>query len=163
MHPAGTEYYLNYLAYKEDILRKHRKAMHAEGIMDEADIFTDQERFLRGRERDLRGENMKRMGSWAFSNGLGSACNGRRFAVTEKGIMALEPLLAERGDRVVLVFGADVPFLFRECPVEVSREMFGKRKCWYLVGECLVHGIMDGEGLKEPGEGSSQGGDFVVL
>ena len=40
-----------------------------------------------------------------------TACYGRRFAVTERGYMALVPHCAEVGDRVALFLDAPVPFV----------------------------------------------------
>jgi hypothetical protein len=59
--------------------------------------------------------------------------------------MAIVPLLTEPGDRVCLIFGADVPFILRKIPLRQSRERYGERQCYALVGESFVHGIMDGE------------------
>ena len=61
------------------------------------------------------------------------ATENRRFAVTDFGWMGLVPMEAEAGDQVVAFAGADVLF--------VLRAMGG----WYvIVGECYVHGLMDG-------------------
>ncbi|TVY38342.1 Heterokaryon incompatibility protein 6,OR allele [Lachnellula subtilissima] len=59
----------------------------------------------------------------------------RRFCVTNNGLMALVPAGTKDGDVVCVIRGAQTPFILR--PVEG----------WtcQLVGECYVHGIMDGE------------------
>ena len=61
------------------------------------------------------------------------ATENRRFAVTDTGFMGLVPMEAEAGDQVVAFAGADALF--------VLRAMGG----WnVIVGECYVHGYMDG-------------------
>ncbi|TVY51984.1 Heterokaryon incompatibility protein 6,OR allele [Lachnellula cervina] len=63
----------------------------------------------------------------------------RRFCVTNNGLMALVPAGTKNGDVVCVIRGAQTPFILR--PVEG----------WtcQLVGECYVHGIMDGEMMDE--------------
>lgn len=76
---------------------------------------------------------------------------GRGVCLTEKGFVGRVPLTAEVGDRVAVLFGVDVPFLLREH----GDGMFK------LVGECYIHGIMDGEVMTRHGiEDLSQ--DFVI-
>ncbi|MCJ1400145.1 hypothetical protein MMC11_003349 [Xylographa trunciseda] len=60
---------------------------------------------------------------------------GRKFMVTEGGLMGLGPPDAAKGDKVVVLFGCSVPVLLRN-PAS---------KWWTFVGESYVHGIMDGE------------------
>ncbi|KAL6864448.1 heterokaryon incompatibility domain-containing protein [Trichoderma novae-zelandiae] len=74
----------------------------------------------------------------------------RRFAVTRGGYFVLGPDALQEGDVVVLLRGGKTPFLLRE----VLRESDdgagsgggGGGGDWVLVGECYVHGLMDGEG-----------------
>ena len=54
--------------------------------------------------------------------------------------MGLGPAGAEVGDLVVVFFGGQVLYVIRE------REEEGE---WEFVGECYVHGRMDGEAVKE--------------
>ncbi|PTB60002.1 hypothetical protein M431DRAFT_514531 [Trichoderma harzianum CBS 226.95] len=56
----------------------------------------------------------------------------RRFAVARKGYFVLRPGRLQENDVVVVLRGGTVPFLLR-------------RGGWVLVGECYVHGLMDGE------------------
>ncbi|KAK4635343.1 hypothetical protein CLAFUW4_02323 [Fulvia fulva] len=58
----------------------------------------------------------------------------RKFARTSKGYYCLAPSGAREGDLVALLEGGDVPFIIRE---------YGEQ--WLIVGECYVHGIMNGE------------------
>jgi hypothetical protein len=64
---------------------------------------------------------------------------GRKFFITKKGYLGLGPKMAEPGDRIAIIHGSGVPFVLRR-----SADKSGKR-AWQIVGECYVHGIMDGE------------------
>ena len=68
-----------------------------------------------------------------------SACQHRRFAVTEKGYLALVPHCTQLGDRIALFLRAPVPFLLRPTADSITKMQ--------LVGDTYVHGIMDGEGM----------------
>jgi len=57
----------------------------------------------------------------------------------------LGPEAAREGDVVAVLFGGIVPFVLR--PFEVPEG----RKCWKLVGECFVPGLMQGEAVEEAG------------
>jgi Heterokaryon incompatibility protein (HET) len=69
---------------------------------------------------------------------------GRKFAITNKGYMSMVPPLAKAGDDIGIIYGAEIPFVFR-------RDM----NVFDLIGECYVHGIMDGEALQEKDEAMS--------
>lgn len=62
----------------------------------------------------------------------------RRFAGTNMGLVGYVPMRAKKGDLVVILYGADVPFVVR-------REAGGR---YSLVGECYMHGIMYGEAMR---------------
>ena len=61
--------------------------------------------------------------------------------------MAMVPPLTEAGDVIGIVHGAEVPFVFRTC----HNLAHGNLEVFELVGECYVHGVMDGRALKEEG------------
>ncbi|KAK7193701.1 HET-domain-containing protein [Paraphaeosphaeria sporulosa] len=63
--------------------------------------------------------------------------NGRRPFITSKGLLGLGPEDMRSGDVVVVVSGAEVPFILREAP----------EGGYVLVGEAYVDGVMDGEVL----------------
>jgi hypothetical protein len=65
-------------------------------------------------------------------------CAWRRFCITESGYIGLVPLLCLPGDCVVIISGVKTPFVFRR--LETVR-----LEVYEIVGECYVHGIMDGE------------------
>lgn len=73
---------------------------------------------------------------------LRRAVRNRRLCVTEKGYLGLVPRQAGIGDRVCVLVGCHVPFVVRE-------EADGPEERFRLVGECYVHGVMDGEVMEE--------------
>jgi hypothetical protein len=75
-----------------------------------------------------------------------NATANRVFCVTEKGYMGLVPYRAKENDLIVVLFGGYTPFVLREREVLGSAGM-GRR--WQLIGECYVHGFMDGEALDD--------------
>lgn len=64
----------------------------------------------------------------------------RRFAVTSlKGYYVLGPEALREGDAIVVLRGGRTPFMLRKI----------EKDCWTLLGECYVHGIMNGQGFGE--------------
>ena len=63
---------------------------------------------------------------------------GRTFMASATGLMCLGPSETQPNDAIFVVLGSDVPFILR--PIENGDFTF--------VGECYVHGIMDGELFK---------------
>jgi hypothetical protein len=51
------------------------------------------------------------------------------------------PLLAERGDRICVFDGMELPYAIR--PASQGR--------YFLIGECIIPGIMMGEAMDLPG------------
>jgi hypothetical protein len=73
-------------------------------------------------------------------NFAASFCLGRRFIVSRKqGFIGLAPDEALPGDVLALIPGCEVPLLLRPLHDQSFR----------FVGECYVHGIMDGEWFEE--------------
>jgi hypothetical protein len=83
-----------------------------------------------------------------FYGAIGSACQGKCFAVTEKGYMVIAPPGTREGDMVCLIMGAEVPFILRPL-LKDGGEVTNRASCYALIGECYVHGMMDGEGLRQ--------------
>jgi hypothetical protein len=75
-----------------------------------------------------------------FLRALRRGVHMRRLCRTTGGYIGLVPGGAGKGDEICLVKGARVPFVLRVCG-DFRR----------FIGECYVHGIMDGEALKFPG------------
>jgi len=65
-------------------------------------------------------------------------CHQRRHFVTKTGYQGLGPSQIQPGDFVFVAFGGSCPY--------VLREVIGGYR---LVGECYVHGLMDGEAIAE--------------
>jgi len=68
---------------------------------------------------------------------IDKATRGRRLLVTEKGYIGLGSLDVQEGDQISLLGNSPVPYLLRKCGEEPG--------VYRLVGECYVHGIMNGE------------------
>lgn len=81
----------------------------------------------------------------SFPGNCITATTGRSFILTRKGFMGLGPGDAEAGDVVCVVRGSNMPV--------VLRPVAGKENVYRLLGDCYVHGIMDGEFAK----GASRG------
>jgi hypothetical protein len=81
-------------------------------------------------------------GAWEYGGWASRASGNRRVCVTKNGYVGLVPQLSMRGDMVAVVLGAQTPFLVRR--VKGTAEM----NIFQLVGECYIHGIMDGEALE---------------
>lgn len=73
----------------------------------------------------------------AFSKALTLGGSSRCFGTTAEGYMGLFPSAAQVGDLVCVLFGGVVPFLLRE---HVGY--------FELVGECYVHGVMEGQAVE---------------
>ena len=65
---------------------------------------------------------------------------GRKMFQTKLGYLGIGPERIEPDDRVVIFRGAKTPFIIW------ARDRV--TKSYYLVGECYVLGLMDGEGLE---------------
>jgi hypothetical protein len=71
---------------------------------------------------------------------LGRFAWARRFCVTKRGYLAIVPPRSEPGDLIYILHGTQTPFALRRC-TEGSPDIYD------LVGECYVHGVMDGESI----------------
>jgi hypothetical protein len=60
-----------------------------------------------------------------------------RRSMTHKGYICQVPPEVQQGDVIAIFHGCDVPFVLRP----------STRNCYQLIGNCYVHGIMDGEAL----------------
>lgn len=83
---------------------------------------------------------------------LQAALAGRRFGVTEKGYLGLFPGYVRAGDVVCVLRDFHMPFVLR--PVEED----GVGGKFAVLGECYVHGIMNGEAVAE-----GEGREFVLV
>lgn len=67
-------------------------------------------------------------------------CSYRRLCWTAKGYMGIAPAATQADDIVCIFFGGQVPHILRDAGE-------GHYK---LIGECYIHGIMDGEAFEGP-------------
>ena len=72
---------------------------------------------------------------YSYANILYDTAFLRRGFVSSKGYLGLGPQYTREGDIMVIIFGADMPYILRK--LENGQYM--------LIGEAYVHGIMDGE------------------
>ena len=64
----------------------------------------------------------------------------RRLIITRNGYIGLASCTTEPNDSICILFGAQTPFVLRqECDD------------WILLGECYIHGMMDGKAFDQPG------------
>jgi hypothetical protein len=85
-------------------------------------------------ERNEHGHE-KRMEFWHES--LLHESQGRCFFVTDKGFMGLGPSNTRKSDVVCVMLGGEIPVILRE-----------EGDGFKLIGECYVHGVMNGEVLQ---------------
>ncbi|KAK0724935.1 heterokaryon incompatibility protein-domain-containing protein [Lasiosphaeris hirsuta] len=92
-------------------------------------------------------ESMKESDPYAMERALCSmnTLAGRCFFECEDGMDGLGPAATREGDVLAVLFGAVVPFVLR--PVDRT----DGSKCWSVVGECLVPGLMQGEAVERAG------------
>jgi len=81
-------------------------------------------------------------GAWEYAGWASRASGNRRVCVTKNGYVGLGPPLSVIGDIVAVVIGAQTPFIVRRVKGTAEMNQF------QLVGECYIHGIMDGEALE---------------
>ncbi|KAH7041462.1 heterokaryon incompatibility protein-domain-containing protein, partial [Microdochium trichocladiopsis] len=96
-------------------------------------------------EQELRGlsEDDKLLLTSLWVTTVQMHCLSRRMAFTSHGYVCLVPPGTVPGDRVAIVPGLSVPVVVRPVPGSgLDRRSVDE---FQLVGECYVHGIMDGE------------------
>ena len=82
---------------------------------------------------------------------------GRRLCVTDEGWLGMAPSRAQKGDLVVVLLGCSVPVVLRRRHSDGNGKGKGKGKegegALEFVGECYLHGFMNGEALEGVREG----------
>ncbi|KAK4065397.1 hypothetical protein Trihar35433_7517 [Trichoderma harzianum] len=79
-----------------------------------------------------------------WSRAATGASSNRRFARTTRGYYVMGPQVMEEGDIICVLFGGKMPFCLRPC-LDSHR--------YLLVGECYIHGFMNGEAVEMLDEG----------
>ena len=69
-----------------------------------------------------------------FRDACVSRSVGRAFAVSKLGLFVLVPAEAQTGDCIAFMQGSEVPFILRPSAAD-----------YLFIGECYLHGLMDGE------------------
>jgi hypothetical protein len=77
------------------------------------------------------------------SKGIGSIIEDKDMFLTAQGYLGLGHEGFQVGDTVCILSGGDVPFLLREHVQE-------DQKVFLFLGECYIHGVMDGEAMYDP-------------
>jgi hypothetical protein len=100
---------------------------------------------------------------YAIQSSFDRATRGRQFFSTSKGFMGSGPFRLKQGDLVVILFGGGMPFVLRPSyqmidepakasPVRYAINNQGSESLTYrLIGECYLHGVMDGELINDGG------------
>jgi hypothetical protein len=92
-----------------------------------------------------------------YRDSAARVCNKRKFFHTKKGFVGLGPGALRTGDFVAVLLGSDVPFVIREVWKEGDESIEMRREAnrpipmdmkFQLVGECYVHGLMQGQAVK---------------
>ena len=117
------ELYDDWVAMQKELLPYGRDAGHTLSFPQD-DAFWDR---------------MRRTGQW--NNAMATCAVGRRLCVTREGYLGCVPRWATVGDEIIVILGASTPFVVR------GLERQGGER-YELVGECYVHGMMDGEILE---------------
>ncbi|TVY83117.1 Heterokaryon incompatibility protein 6 OR allele, partial [Lachnellula suecica] len=80
--------------------------------------------------------------SWTQFEGMrGAVMYHRRLMITSQGYIGLVPAATKRGDCVCVLLGCSNPVILRK--LESGRE-----ESYELIGECYIHGMMDGEAVE---------------
>jgi hypothetical protein len=78
--------------------------------------------------------------SESYRKCMARICIGRQLFMTSKGYLGVGQERVKADDKICIFLGAAVPFLLRE--------MKDSNGFYQLIGECYIHGIMDGELFK---------------
>ncbi|KAK3360686.1 heterokaryon incompatibility protein-domain-containing protein [Lasiosphaeria hispida] len=91
----------------------------------------------------------------ALSHAAKAATQMRAFVVSQKGRMGLVPNMARltfpRPDEIFLFPGGKAPFVLRDVGVR-DIPGIGLKVCYNFLGDCYLHGVMDGEGMERLAE-----------
>jgi hypothetical protein len=116
-------------------------------------LWLEARRNFSARTWHLIGENLADDSDppYTFHQYLGSATYGRRIFVTQDGDIGLGPAILEPDDIVVLLFGGFTPYVLRSIDDH-----------YILVGECYMHGQMDGAGIEDWHERGEEAEIYVL-
>jgi hypothetical protein len=93
-----------------------------------------------------------------------SVTAGRRPIVTEKGYIGFAPEQCKTGDVVAVLAGGKVPYILRPEPnLDPSGKEGDPRQCYSILGDAYIHGIMDGEAVKELREKGGEMEEIILV
>ena len=75
------------------------------------------------------------------------ALQGRRFFITEQGLMGLGPPSLRKDDLICLIVGGDTPFVLREDSTTTHDSLDHRSRFVRMIGPAYVHTTMSGEVL----------------
>ncbi|MCJ1259478.1 hypothetical protein MMC24_007316 [Lignoscripta atroalba] len=81
----------------------------------------------------------------AMEPAIRTATTMRRLFITRKGRLGLGPPQTVGGEKIFVLYGGKAPFVLRAKTEKTIND--GPVPCYELVGDCYVHGIMDGEAM----------------
>jgi hypothetical protein len=78
----------------------------------------------------------------------------RRLVVTDRGYVGMAPIHVESGDVTCVILGFSVPVVLRRRGLrdkvgEVKQLIQSETETYEFIGECYLHGFMNGEALEE--------------
>ncbi|KIW03347.1 uncharacterized protein PV09_05556 [Verruconis gallopava] len=128
--------------YGETLAPTYRKAV--------AEDFALYKKF----EREMR---EAKEGQWILSDELlpfmlviPASARNRRLFITKRGYIGMGPLATQVGDIVHVLLGSQIPFVSRKSAVCLEDEVNEvELPTFSFVGECYVHGVMEGEIILE--------------
>ena len=115
------------------------------------EIFTNNDKLVRDIESEFETSGGKP--HYDFVRAIESAIADRLFFLSDSGWMGLAPAAAMKGDLVCILIGGATPFVLR--PVGES--------FYQLIGECYVHGMMDGEAMDHLSNGRYELRDITLV
>ena len=89
-------------------------------------------------------------GRGLFQSQVDAMSSHRRYMITERNYMGLVSSAAEVGDKICIFRGGQTPFVIRdELELQVNNTLEVER-FYSCIGECYLHGMMDGEAMEGP-------------
>ncbi len=80
--------------------------------------------------------------AWMFNAAFSDAMEARVIFTTKRGLIGIGPPYIQPGDLICIIIGAQTPFLVRR-----STSAPEQAPMYEVIGDCYVHGLMNGEGL----------------
>jgi hypothetical protein len=139
--PAPEQVTEDFRAYTDFVLGAYAASLASSTSTPGSDGVVDLEEWLIG----LRLNEEARRGNVRFSAFAGRKSWPRRFAVTDRGYLALVLDGVEVGDEAVVLDGARTPYAVRR--VEAGKGGEGEEDRYELLAEAYLHGFMKGEGV----------------